>query len=82
MNKIFKDGVDLMQTIITGTDGVIYHGYGRPFFGPWGQIIKGNDPFYFSFGGLYHPVFPHPYGTKYVYTGQGMAAPYFYGLFQ
>lgn len=71
-----------MPTIITGTDGVIYHGYGRPFFGPWAQSIKGNNPFYISFGGVHHNIFPHLYGTKYVYTGQGMAEPFWYGQFQ
>ena len=71
-----------MHTIITGIDGVKYYGYGRPFFGPWAQIIKGNDPFYISFDGFYHQVFPHQYGTKYLYTGQGMLEPLLFGFFQ
>jgi len=71
-----------MFTIITGTDGVIYHGYGRPLFGHWGQALKGEYPYYITLGGLQYYLVPPPYSTKYSHLGEGMAEPFYYSLFR
>ncbi|MFP5114620.1 hypothetical protein ACSU64_19845 [Bacillaceae bacterium C204] len=74
-----------MYTIITGMNGPIYHGYGRPFMGAWAQMIHGIYPHnYISFGGYHVPISPPLYPTKYILpsTHGGTFEPSFYGIFR
>lgn len=47
-----------MYTIITGMNGVTYHGFPPPAFGAWNQQILGAHPQYYNIGGTHYNIQP------------------------
>jgi hypothetical protein len=73
-----------MPIVITGTNGVIYHGFLRRRYGPWFQILKGPYPHHITLGGIPYYLAPPPYVTKYSSSSSdnGFSELNWYGPFQ
>ena len=63
-------------TIITGLNGgTIYQGFPNPTYGAWNQMLIGNAPYHYMFGGHTYNIGPRPPGAQAYYPYLGPSVP-------